>query len=71
MMKDDTVIPNDNNRSSSDEIDINVQTSLVASTNHILDLTKANNAGESFIYSPPFKTNFNLTGKKGSNQNFD
>ena len=70
-MKDNTVIPNDNNRSSSDDIDINIETSLVASTNNILDLTKANNAGESFIYSPPFKTNFNLTGKKGSNQNFD
>ena len=70
-MKDGTVIPNDNNRSSSDDIDINIETSLVASTNHILDLTKANNAGDSIIFSPPFKTNFNLTGKKGSNQNFD
>ena len=52
-MSDSTEILNYHNRSSSNEIDINIETSLIASTNHILDLTNANN-GDSFIYSPPF-----------------
>jgi hypothetical protein len=53
-MSDSIEILNYHNRSSSDEIDINIETSLIASTNHILDLAKANNGIDRFIYNPPF-----------------
>ena len=53
-MSDNTELPSYNNRSSSDEININLENSLIASTNHIIDLAKSNNGGDSFIYSPPF-----------------
>ena len=50
-MSDSTEIPIFHNRSSSNDIDIVTETSLIASTNHIIDFTSA---GDSFIYSPPF-----------------
>jgi hypothetical protein len=53
-MSDSIEIPNYHNRSSSDEIDNNIETSLIVSTNHIIDLAKSNNGIDSFIYNPPF-----------------
>lgn len=53
-MSDNTELPSYNNRSSSNEININLENSLIASTNHIIDLSKTNNRGDSFIYNPPF-----------------